>query len=182
MIFLNAMDAKLDYIVRELWILAWNGSVQRAKLYKEGVESNSESLRDDFREKIIAYLSSHVIPQYRKTVIAEEQHYTNIEDLIAYANSIDSQVLGQLGYKYGVAQKLLNLALKYQWCLGIISEPPHCPVDRIVINKTKYKNRINWTQMVARSEYQSVIEDIKRLARNAGQSPSMWELMIFNRR
>ena len=181
MIFFNAMDAKLDYIVRELWILAWGASVQRAKLYKGDIGSDSKPI-SDFREKIIAYLSSHVIPQYRKTGIAEEQHYANIEEIIAYANRIDSQVLGQLGYKYGVAQKLLNLALKYQWCLGIISEPPHCPVDRIVINKTKYKNRINWTQMVARSEYQSVIEDIKRLARHDGRSPSMWELMIFNRR
>ena len=181
MIFFNAMDAKLDFIVGELWFMAWSGSVQRAKLYKKGLDSSSETTRL-FREKIVARLSSHVIPQYRNIGVTEEQHYRNIEELIAYANSIDPQVLGQLGYKYGVAQKLLNLALKYQWCLGLISEPPHCPVDRTVIKETKYKDRINWTQIVKRSEYQSVIEDIKRLARNGGQSPSMWELMIFARR
>ncbi len=180
MSFFNALDAKSDYIVRELWILAWGASVQRAKLYKEGVESNSAAVAD-FRKKIIAYLSSHVIPQYCKTDIAEEQHYANIEGFIAYANSIDSQVLGQLGYKYGVAQKLLNLSLKYQWCLGLISEPPHCPVDRIVINETKYKDKINWTQITERSEYEKVIEDIRRLAKPDGLSPAMWELMIFNR-
>lgn len=51
MSFSNALDAKSDYIVRELWILAWGGSVQRAKLYKKGVESNSAAAAD-FRKKI----------------------------------------------------------------------------------------------------------------------------------
>jgi hypothetical protein len=59
--------------------------------------------------------------------------------------------LGELGYKYGVAQKLLNLFLKYLWCLGTIAEPPHCPVDRIIIGKTCYKDK-NWTEIVQRSE------------------------------
>ena len=75
------------------------------------------------------------------------RHCENIENLITYANSADTDVLGENRYKYGVAQKLLNLALKYYWCLGEIKEPPHCPVDKIVIDQTVFRGRVNWTQI-----------------------------------
>jgi hypothetical protein len=172
------MNAKHDYLVRELWILAWNASVQRANLYAEGIEPSSEDTRL-FRESIISYLSSQIIPRYGKDRINEEQHYKNIDELIAYANSVGKKVMGRLGYKYGVAQELLNLVLKYHWCLGAITEPPHCPVDRIVIDKTKSKGK-SWTKIVHKSEYQTIIEDIKRLA--GTQSVAMWELSSYRRR
>jgi hypothetical protein len=129
-------------------------------------------------ENLITYLSSQVIPRY-KDGIKEEQHYERIDDLVSYANTAGEKVLGYLGYKYGVAQKLLNLVLKYHWCLGAIAEPPHCPVDRIVIDKTRYRGKA-WTKIVKRSEYQPIIEDIKRLM--GAQSVAMWELSIFSRR
>ena len=173
------MDTKQDYLVKELWILAWSASVQRANLYRKGIEPSSKETRR-FRENLISYLSSQVIPKYSQDRINEEQHYKHIDDLVAHANGVGEKVLGELGYKYGVAQKLLNLALKYHWCLGAIPEPPHCPVDRIVIEKTNYKGKINWTEIEHRSQYQSVIEDIRLRARN--QSISMWELSIFSRR
>jgi hypothetical protein len=173
------MNAKQDYLVGELWILAWNASVQRARLYRGGIEPSPEDSSRPFRGAVIDYLESRIIPKYREDRVTEEQHYKHIDDLVAYANSVGEKVLGQLGYKYGVAQKLLNLMLKYDWCLGMITEPPHCPVDRIVIDKTRYKGT-SWTKIVHRSEYQAIIEDIKRLA--GTQSLAMWELSIFERR
>jgi hypothetical protein len=172
------MNAKQDYLVKELWILAWNASVQRSHLYRSGIEPSSPDTRV-FREKLISYLSSQVIPMYRPDQIREEYHYQHIDALVGYANSVGDRVLGPLGYKYGVAQKLLNLALKYHWCLGIIPEPPHCPVDRIVIDKTIYRGK-SWTQIEQRSEYQPIIEDIKRLAGAA--SVATWELSMYSRR
>jgi hypothetical protein len=174
------MDKKIDFLVRELWILAWGASVQRAKLYKKDIGSNSKDI-NIFRNKIIDYLSSKVIPKY-KLGITEDQHYKNIENLITFANNINRGILTEAGYKYGVAQKLLNLILKYHWCLGLIAEPPHCPVDRIVVEKTKHRGKINWTHMTEKSEYERVIEEVKRLAENEGLSIPMWELSIFNRR
>ena len=95
----------MNFIVRELWILAWGASVQRAKLYKENIEFNSNEITI-FRHKIIDYLSSKVIPQY-KYKIREDQHYDNIDNIIIFANDINEGVLNNTGYKYGVAQKLL---------------------------------------------------------------------------
>jgi hypothetical protein len=173
------MNAKQDYLVRELWILAWNASVQHADLYRKGIKPGSEDARV-FRRDLIGHLSSQVIPRYSKDGINEEQHYQHIDDLIAYANNAGEKVLGLLGYKYGIAQKLLNLVLKYHWCLGAVMEPPHCPVDRIVIDKTSYKGKINWTEIVRRSQYQSIIEDIRLRAGN--HSIAMWELSNYSRR
>lgn len=175
------MDAKLDYLAKELWILAWNASVQRASLYREDRDPNPEETRI-FRENVVNHLSSQVIPSYSTEAITEEQHYKHIDNLISYANGVDGGVLGQFGYKYGVAQKLLNLALKYYWCLGAIVEPPHCPVDRLIIDKTIYKGKINWTEIAQRSDYQKIIEDIRRLARAQGMSIAMWELSMYSRR
>ena len=114
-----------------------------------------------FRERITEFLSLKVIPLY-KNHISEEEHYKNIDALIDYAEEIKGALLACGGYKYGVAQKLLNLALKYYWCLGLIAEPPHCPIDRIVVSETKFKNLINWTRITKKSDYEAVIEEVKR--------------------
>ena len=160
--------------------MAWAGSVQRAKLYKEITDSSSKEV-GKFRENVIKFITDNLIPQYYAGC-TEEQHYYNIERLINYANDVDPGILKTVGYKYGVAQKLLNLALKYYWCLGLINDPPHCPVDRIIISKTKHSGIINWTQITEKSEYQKVIEEIKVLAGKSQLSIPAWELTIFNRR
>ena len=102
--------------------------------------------------------------------------------MIDFANKIDSGLLGEHGYKFGVAQKVLNLALKYYWCLGHIIEPPHCPVDRIIIDKTIYRGKINWTQILTEEEYLKVISAIKSLAEQQKFTIAQWELYNYVRR
>jgi hypothetical protein len=179
--FLVGLTTQQEFLVGEMWMLAWGASVQRAKLYRKGCDG-STALENGQRlsDHLFDYLLDEVIPEYAIRV-QEEQHYKHIDDLIRRANSAGSQVLGKLGYKYGVAQKLLNLFLKYLWCLGTIAEPPHCPVDRIIIGETRYIYR-NWTEIVGRSEYQEIIEDIKRLADPGGTSIAGWELHTYGSR
>jgi hypothetical protein len=177
------MNAQEDFLLGELWMLAWGASVQHANLYQRGYSSGTQPVSKNAQrlsDHLFAYLSSEIIPNYTGR-LEEEQHYKYIDNLIVYANSAGSRVLGELGYKYGVAQKLLNLFLKYLWCIGKIAEPPHCPVDRIIIGKTRYKGR-NWTQIVRRSEYEEIIEDIRRLANLEGTSIAQWELSNYGRR
>lgn len=175
-----AMTKEQEFIVHEIWILAWNASVQRAKLYKKGLSSEDRKA-PDFRVSVIAYIEGEIFQSY-KSGCNEEQHYKNIESLIEKANTLGSGILGPDGYKYGVAQKLLNLAVKYMWCLGRIKEPPHCPVDRIVINKTKFKDKVNWTEIKARKPYEDVIKEIKGLAGAKSLTPAQWELLNYARR
>jgi hypothetical protein len=176
------MDSKKrDFVISELWILAWGASVQRAKLYgeKDPSDKKFKSAQNKFREDIVSFLIGKIIPQYEKGC-SEQQHYTNIEALIDYANKVNPGILGSSGYKYGIAQKLLNLALKYYWCLGLIIEPHHCPIDRIIINKTKYSGKTNWTQILHRHEYEKIINEIKLLAKKDWVSVPEWELSVYN--
>ena len=50
---MNDMDKKTKYFERELWILAWNASVQHATLYKSGAWQNQRDQIDEFRNKVI---------------------------------------------------------------------------------------------------------------------------------
>lgn len=152
--------------------------MQRAKLYGANQPPTSVT---KFRDDIIRFLTEKIIPQYVKG-FTEEWHYKNIEALIAHANKVGSEILGPAGYKYGVAQKLLNLSLKYFWCLGLIGEPPHCPIDRIIISKTRLRAKINWTQITKRAQYEEIIKEVKELAGEKGLSVPMWELMNYSRK
>jgi hypothetical protein len=172
-------DRKTEYLLRELWILAWNASVQHAALYTNGAWKNQRERIDRFKRKVIDYVKEKVVPQYR-AIVGEQQHCANIRDLINYANTIDPGLLGENGYKYGVAQKLLNLSLKYYWCLGQIKEPPHCPIDKIIIDKTSC--RCNWTQMLTEGEYLKVISAVRARAEGERCSIAHWELRNYERR
>jgi hypothetical protein len=54
-------------------------------------------------------------------------------------------------------------------------------VDRIIIQKTRFK-QTNWTEIVRRSEYEEIIDDIRRLAELDGTSIARWELSEYGRR
>jgi hypothetical protein len=175
---MNDMDKKTKYLVRELWISAWNASVQRASLYKPDARQDQKAT---FKNKVIDHIRDHIIPQYKEAVEGS-RHCENIRGLINYANEVGTGVLGKDGYKYGVAQKVLNLALKYYWCLGQIKEPPHCPVDKMVIDKTVFRGRVNWTQILTEKEYLDIISAIRALAEKENSSIAQWELDNYERR
>jgi hypothetical protein len=184
------LSEKQKYLVSELWILAWNASVQHAGLYNDGVKRDGTDKRIAvFKTALIGFITETLLPHYlekctteTQEALREELHYKNIAELIQFAGENDPGILREHGYKYGVAQKLLNLILKYLWCADIISTPPHCPVDRIVIEKTKFRGKLNWTQILEESEYREIIETIKQLAKAQQMSASEWELDCYKRR
>jgi hypothetical protein len=66
------------------------------------------------------------------------------------------------------------------FCLGQISEPPHCPIDRIIIEKTHLRGRVNWTEIVDEDQYRAFIEAVRRKAEP--ESIARWELWNYRRR
>src|ERR1700683_599379 len=161
------LSQQQKFIVSELWILAWSASVQRAHVYDASAKHFGSTRRPEFRKAVIDFISNELLTYYLEKKCSEqqieEQHYKNIASLIQFANQKKRGILGKYGYKYGVAQKLLNLMLKYLWCAGMIPEPPHCPVDRIVIDKTEYRGKA-WTKICKESEYRKIIKAIKELS------------------
>jgi len=57
------MDFKKQYILRELWILAWNASVQHASIYVQGASKNRHEEINRFKDEIIKYLLDVIIPR-----------------------------------------------------------------------------------------------------------------------
>lgn len=80
-------------------------------------------------------------------------------------------------FRIGIAQKLVNLHLKYLWVADVISEPPHCPLDGIVRDLAGIN--YNWTRNDSISEYKDAITSLRKIA--TPRSLSAWELSEFRR-
>lgn len=166
-----------EFLIEEFWILSWAASVQRANLYRKEADVKD---RPEFKQNVIDYCKKNIIPMYSEE-IKENQHLDNIQSIVGEASKFASSQVLECGYKVGVAQKLLNLQLKYLWCSGFItSPPPHCPVDRIILAKTSLKGKMSWTKISSISEYMKAIQAIKVVA---GKQPlAEWELANFARK
>lgn len=166
-----------EFLLSEFWVLSWGASVQRAGLYKSGSDPIK---RANFRTDVIGYVTDRLMPLYKRPV-TERKHLTSIEELSRHGSRLGRSILSKDGYRIGVAQKLLNLQLKYLWCTDLVAEPPHCPVDRVIINKTRLRNQVSWTQMNSIDEYAEVISAIREKSDASGCSLAQWELAVFDR-
>ena len=175
-----ALNPQQMFIYREVTILAWGASVQRAKLYNPDIPSE-ERKNDVFRASVLSFIETNLLPKY-KTGCSEADHVANIQSLVNFGTKAGGDLLGSDGYKFGVAQKLLNLLLKYLWCLGHLTEPPHCPVDRIVLAKTTLRDKLNWTEIKDVAKYNEAIEAIRVVANADKLSLPQWELHSYSRR
>ena len=84
--------------------------------------------------------------------------------------------------KFGHAQKALNLYLKYRWCLDQAQEPPHFPIDSIILKKVPGFERFRWTRMESEEEYKEIISAARKQAQKSGLSLARWELKEYKRR
>ncbi|PKR79546.1 hypothetical protein CW751_14445 [Brumimicrobium salinarum] len=172
------MTPQQNFINTEIWILTFGGAFQRASIYAKEI---NETKRKNFRDALIQFVEVNLLPKYSKTV-HEEEHIENINSIITFSENYKEDILNGSKIRFGVAQKLLNLYLKYQWCLGNIQMPPHFPVDRIIQVKLKCKPIIPWTTMENDSDYRTIIERARGVADEKGVSLAEWELEEFSRR
>jgi hypothetical protein len=84
------------------------------------------------------------------------------------------------GFRVAHAQKSLSLMLKHSWCNGFTTEPPACPVDRLILTvaNAPYGNR-TWTSVNTVAQYREQLGFLDRAAEGAGQSLAVWELLNF---
>ncbi|MFY3919845.1 hypothetical protein ACOTI7_20975 [Achromobacter xylosoxidans] len=81
-------------------------------------------------------------------------------------------------FRHGVAQKLVNIHLKYLWAAGVIPEPPHCPIDGIIRDLAGLK--YDWTVSDSVAEYEAAIAELR--VRAQPRTLAIWELQEFRRR
>jgi len=158
---------KSKFIINELWQLAIAGAFQRAGIYRRGAD---EHLKNQFKSELKTDLEGFIQQQYFNPCTAA-QHLENIKQLSEHTKKYAALLKnGQLNI--GVSQKVLNLFLKYLWCLKLIPTPPHFPVDRMIqieLNKKAKENNLStqkiepWTQFKDDSNYLKVIRFAEKI-------------------
>jgi hypothetical protein len=108
--------------------------------------------------------------------IGDEAHCQIISDISDALSLEFGDILLDRQLRFGTSQKAFNLYLKYLWQLERRAvPPPHCPVDRIMLELVGIKAA--WTQCNSVAEYMSWIH---RLRAKAEPLPlAIWENEIW---
>lgn len=170
------MINKQNFLIEEIWLLTFGGAFQHSGIYKANTK---EKARTYFRNMLKGYIEQIVLKEYKQPV-SDEEHIENIIGISNYTESFKEVLKAPINV--GISQKLLNLALKYYWCLLLLPEPPHFPVDRIIQQKIYKQPLVNWTQLDTIDMYMQIINDARVLAKQNNLSLAQWELENFVRR
>lgn len=165
---------KWKFVEDQLIANSIQGAFQRANVYRDGVPKDA-ARRKQLRTKLAALLR-RLATQYVNPV-ASDRHNQNIakiaNDLTAEFGNQD--LLLNNRFRIGIAQKALNLYLKYLWCLGRIPTPPHCPFDNGIIRKLNLN--LNWTELDSIDDYRTIVNAAREKIQQTGHgSLSDWEL------
>ncbi len=170
---------KSTFIKDEIWMLTINGAFQRSNVYET---LTSEEERNSFKNELKVFIVN-ISDQYVSSSIDEKTHIENIKSIKNFTSKFRSLLNGG-SLNFGISQKLLNLYLKYLWCLDVLKvAPPHFPVDSIIQNKLKMKSPYPWTKMNDETEYLKIIQKAKEELENSeATNLAELELHLFNRR
>ena len=172
------------FLTQEMFTLTVNGAIGRNRTYLDGIDEKSKR---EFRESLRCWLYSQV-SEYEAGRIGDEQHLANIETLSSTLSERHGDILLDGKFHIGAAQKALNLHLKYCWARGVIPEPPHCPIDSIVLAqiakctsgvRCRICAQVTWTKIRCIHEYVHFVDKAKAQADEAGLSLARWELEIW---
>ena len=116
-------------------------------------------------------------------MVSSEKHMRTISAIARAMSRRYASILHNGRFRVGTAQKAVNIYLKLLWSYGWIPEPPHCPIDSVILAEIG-DTRTRWTRMEGIEAYRTVIDAIrKHIAKTVpGRSLSEWELDIWNNR
>jgi len=174
------MDENIQcFLKSEAFSSSVAAAFRHTKIYRGNVSDTIKAEFHDELRKILDEISS----QYANTRISDELHITNIEYLQRTIIDKNTHILVDSGFTIGIAQKILNLYLKYLWCYGLIQEPPQCPFDQIILEIIKWKGA-PWTKINTLEEYKRLKEQAKEKAKEKALSDhlAVWELKLWNER
>lgn len=161
------------FILGQVFSMSMMATAQRGRVYREGVTEHERLLlRAGLQVRLEQLLPRYVHP------VCDSAHLENIENLAEEMSSSGQCVLRGARFRIGSAQKVLNLYLKYFWCLGEIATPPHCPFDSLVLARVPKCQYVRWTQLDSMAEYARIVDAAREVA---GDVPlAEWELRLYN--
>lgn len=168
------MDKHQEQFLRdELFSLTLMATVQRAHVYLPNADAKAKS---NFQKALRSSLER--LEAAYSDMVSEEDHIRNIAALAEELSRGHADVLAGKRFRFGTAQKALNLHLKYLWCVGKMPVPPHCPFDFRVIAKLPECRGTSWTALDDPAQYRALVTAAKA---KAGSTPiAIWELRTYN--
>ena len=164
---------QVKFLINEF--LTWSifGALGRLKTYSDiATDKEKNSFRDSLKKRLAEVAREYTSP------VTETKHLSNISNLADEMTSNFSGCLRNKRFRIGIAQKALNLYLKYLWCFSIIPLPPHCPFDSKVLGHLPECADLDWTSIDIISDYMRLVTAARRQAN--GRPLSEWELEIWN--
>lgn len=166
------------YLNNEIWTLTFGAAFQRANVYKKSTTDDEK--KQKFKQNTRSFIESKLLPVYKKGKVDEATHLNSITKLSDYSKK-HGDILTGGKLNIGISQKLLNLYLKYLWCLDKIQTPPHFPVDRRIQEILGFSDIISWTKITKIEDYSKIINQTKK---HLGKYKSLaeLELHVYERR
>jgi len=171
------MKIKDSFINNEVWTLTFGAAFQRANIYTILANDKNKKV---FKLETQSFVERDILPLYRASLMkGDADHLENIQKISDYTEKFDG-ILNNGRLNFGVSQKILNLLLKYKWCIDDYPEPPHFPLDRRIQEILNLNPIISWTQITTSEEYMKIINKVRALKND--KTLAQFELEKFERR
>lgn len=175
---MHIQSDKNSFLAYELGLLSLKAALStRAKDWPIYSASRKGHQRNDVKTAVRKELDSLATP-YANGPVSEDDHVALISVLADRLSCQHESSLYKGRFRYGVAQKLVNIHLKYFWAAGVIPEPPHCPIDGIIRDRAGLN--YDWTVSDSVAEYEAAIAALRPHAQ--ARTLTTWELQEFRRR
>lgn len=163
-----------EVIKGSLWQVTVYAAFQRAKIYSDdATDADKKGVKQSLKKEINRKLKKYNNP------VTEKAHVDNISSIAKAIDKEWSKSLVNASIPIGVVQKTFNLYLKLMWCLKEIPEPPHCPLDKVIIDKLPFKHRESWTKIKDIETYKTLVVELKKIA--GDKSLAVWELETYEK-
>ena len=165
--FLEALNVKTD---ESAMSNALQSALQHNKTYVDG-------LPDEKREQFRAQWAQCIRDESKRYIqpVSDVQHCEAITRISDGLSAKFGAYLTNRRLRYGTSQKALNLYLKFLWRLGKAAIPPHCPMDRIMLNEAGIDAK--WTKCDTEEEYMGWVNALRTKAKP--RSLAEWEYDVW---
>ena len=184
----NPQNIRSKFLLSEFFTLSISGALQRANVYASGASADDKNaFKKDLKGRLNTLIESYFEP------ISEEQHIDQIKQLRNFTANYPKTLKNEK-LSFGVSQHILNLFLKYIWCLKLIPNPPHFPIDGTIQTLFNDEARkiglaeatiIPWTKINDAESYLKIINFAKQLIShptNESASLAEFELSFYTKK
>jgi hypothetical protein len=161
----------VDPFLEEIFLSnAIAAALSRNSVYDPSCSDEQKSAFRRALAKQLRYEARH----YANPVL-EAEHFLAIRRM---SDALSEKMLVGGRFRYGTAQKAFNLYLKFLWRSGAIAEPPHCPIDGVILREARIDDA--WTKCDSQGQYAEWINALRKLA--GQRSLAEWEHEVWLKR